>query len=101
MIFIEQFLECNSCVGLIFYLLDDVAERVLCNNVPVSFKLICKIHIGSINMPTYLEIDYIHVGEVLIYHQSIALDTYILFVDIFDFRQRFFSDRIASMNLFR
>lgn len=40
-------------------------------------------------MAAYLEIHDVHIGEVLIHHQTAIFYPYILLVDIGDFRQRF------------
>ena len=45
--------------------------------------------LSPVNMSAYLEIHDVHIGEVLIHHQTAIFYPYILLVDIGDFRQRF------------
>ena len=85
-VFIEQFFERNPCVGLVLHLLYNLAERMAGYRVAVSLQFIRKVYIGSVNMSAYLEIHDVHIGEVLIHHQTAIFYPYILFIDVFDFR---------------
>ena len=86
MVFIEQVFERNPCVGLVLYLLHNLAERMAGYRVTVSLQFIRKVYIGSVNMTADFEIHNVHIGKVLIHDKAVIFYPYILFVDIFDFR---------------
>ena len=67
-VFIEQLFERNPRIGLVLYLLHNLAERVAGYRVAVSLQFIRKVYISSVNMTADFEIDYIHVGKVPIHH---------------------------------
>ena len=88
-VFIEQFLKRDPCIDVALYLLYNLAERVSRYRVAVSLQFARKVYISPVNMAAYLEIHDVHIGEVLIHHQTAIFYPYILLVDIGDFRQRF------------
>ena len=65
--------------------------------VAIPLQFIRKVYIGSVNMAADFEIDYIHISEILIHDKAVIFYPYILFVDVFDFRQGFFPCPIALL----